>query len=620
MDVSPESKLNQQLKSGYESFAGSSQVADGSSTSDSTCDLNGNTDLSRLPKEIPLKQMTSGSPNLLDRSLPPLKETDEGQDTLTSVYAALITFAAGVTIALFLHIYLVEGPVFVKGVLVSDHESCTALGQRVLHDRGSSVDAAIAAALCLGVMHPHVSGVGGSGVMLVHDIHKNQTRVINFQGTAPETLTEEMLQNVSQLKAGLQVGVPGVLRGLNRAHSLYGRLPWEDVVSRAAAVAKEGFNVSVSLAEAVSKVKGEQLSQRFRDVFLPDGQALSPGLFLRMPGLAGVLEAGLSNFYDGNFSQEMEDEVRASGGVLSRGDIRNYSAQVERPVEGLYDEFIIQVPPQPSAGAALISALNLLQDVHLNENSDTENQTHHWITEALRAVLAAAGGSFDPQHNSSVTERLSDMLSKSQAEALRQRTNSSHTSPPEHSSTVRSLQTELTVGQVVVMGPDDLVVSVASSLSRPFGSRIMTRSGVILNSLILDFTWPNKTRGRLLTNQKNRVQPGKRPLLSLMPTIVVPAGSKCGTYVALSSSAGRQSLSVITQVLISVLSLHKENNGSLHPQLQPHRPLVEHDRVLFERSHTFQRVKTHSVVHVILRKGDAITAKLLVSVTWSNHL
>ncbi|TNN52517.1 Gamma-glutamyltransferase 7 [Liparis tanakae] len=103
-------------------------------------------------------------------------------------------------------------------------------------------------------------------------------------------------------------------------------------------------------------------------------------------------------------------------------------------------------------------------------------------------------------------------------------------------------------GQVVVMGPDELVVSIASSLSTPFGSRIMTGSGVILNSLILDFSWPNKTPGQLVTNQNNRVQPGKRPQTSLMPTIVVPVWRKCGIHIALSSSGGQQSLSGITQV------------------------------------------------------------------------
>ncbi|XP_027134719.1 glutathione hydrolase 7-like isoform X2 [Larimichthys crocea] len=536
MDVSPEIKLNQHLTLSYKSCAHHS-----SSPSDFTCDSDKKqaTHLSHLPKEIPLKQLVSGSPHLLDRSLSDVKETEKD--------------------------YPITSQVFVKGMLVSDDDHCTALGQRVLHDRGSSVDAAVVAALCLGVVHPHASGVGGGGVMMVHDIHKNKTRVINFQGTAPKNLKEEMLQNVSELKAGLYVGVPGMLRGLHHAHSLYGSLSWEDLVSRAAAVAKEGFNVSFSLAEAVSKVKDEQLSQRFRDTFFPDGQALRPGSFLRMPSLAGVLEAGLSNFYDGIFTQEMEDELRANGGVLTRGDISNYSVQVEQPVEGLSNEFIIQVPPPPSAGAALLSALNLLQGIHLNENNNnTENQTHQWIAEALKPALVLASGLGDPKYNSLVTELLSDMLSKSKAEVFCQRTNSS---------TVHPLQTEVTAGQVVVMGPDDLIVSTASSLNRPFGSRIITRSGVILNSLILDFSWPNKTRGQPLTNQRvqqfNRVQSGNRPLSTLMPTILVPVWHKCGIHVALSSPGGQQSLNEITQV-ISALSFHKEKNDSffwrrLHP-------------------------------------------------------
>ncbi|XP_059184356.1 glutathione hydrolase 7-like isoform X2 [Centropristis striata] len=584
MDVSPETKLNKQSTFSYNSFSGSSRLTDGSS--DFTCDLNENHDLKHLPKGVSLKQLDSGSPDLLDRSPTRLRrETDENcssRDTLTRVYALSITFAVGVTIALSLHIYLEGSLVFVKGVVVSDHERCTALGQRVLQDRGSSVDAAITAALCLGVVHPHASGVGGGGVMLVHDVHKNETRVINFQGTAPKTLKEEMLQNDSKLKAGLQVGVPGLLRGLHHAHSLYGSLSWEDVVTRAAAVAKEGFNVSFSL--------GEQLSQRFRDMFLPDGRALLPGSILRMSSLAAVLEAGLSDFYDGNISQEIEEEVRTNGGVLSRKDISDYSVQVEQPVECLYNESIIQVPPPQSAGEAFISALDLLEGLYLN------NQTHHWDTEALKVALALASGLGDRKYNSSVAELFSDMLSKSQLEVLHHSLNSSNTSPPD--SAVHSLQTGPMAGQVVVMGPDGLVVSFASSLSTPFGCGIITRSGVILNSLILDFSWPNKTRGHLFTKQ--RVHPGKRPLSSLMPTIVVPAWHKCGLYLALSSSGGTQSL--ITQVLISALSIHKEKNDSLslrRLQPQPNRLPVDSE---------FPEESVQSVVQGILRSNDVITA------------
>uniref|UniRef100_A0A3B4XEC3 Glutathione hydrolase n=1 Tax=Seriola lalandi dorsalis TaxID=1841481 RepID=A0A3B4XEC3_SERLL len=545
MDVSPETKLNKQSTCSYRSFADSCQLADGSSG-----------DLSHLPKEIPLKEMASGSPNLFGQSLSSLTETDKDSSSLMPLCAVSIIFATGVTVALILRCYLGES--MVRHVCGCSHRCCP---------------------------------VSGGGVILLHDIHKNETKVINFQGTAPKALTEAVLQN-----AGLQVGVPGMLRGLHHAHRLYGSLSWEDVVSRAAAVAIEGFSVSFSLAEAISKVKGEQLPQRFREMFFPGGQALLPGSFLRTPTLAGVLQADLSNFYDGNFSQEIVDEVQSNGGVLSREDISNYSV-----------EFIIQVPPPPSAGAALISALSLLEGFRLSESNNTENQTDRWIAE-VQDSLAMASGLGDPKYNSSLAELLSDMLSKIQAEMI----DYSHTSPHKHYSTIHSLQPELQAGQVAVMGPDDLMVSsdINDHTRRPFGSRLITPSGVILNSLMLDFSWPNKTRGQFQTNQRNGVQPGKRPLSSVMPTIVVPAWHKCGIYMALSSTG----VSATTQVLISALSNHQEKNESLSLKRfhLPNRPLFDSDSpeegvpLLHEKGHVAQRVKTDSAVLGILRNRDVI--------------
>ncbi|KAM9859963.1 glutathione hydrolase 7-like [Aulostomus maculatus] len=522
METSPETKLNQLTLFSYKSF-GSSQLPDGLSQ-----------DLGRLPKETPLKEVAPGCANVGDQGHFKLKEADEArywEDKLHYLYAISITFTMGVTIALILHIYLRDSVVIKKGMLVSDHEHCTALGQKVLRDQGSSVDAAIAATLCLGVVHPHVSGIGGGGVMLVHDIHKNETKLINFQGTAPKRLNEGMLQNGSELKAGLLVGVPGMLRGLHLAHTLYGSLSWREVVGRVATVAKEGFNVSQSLADAISKVKGKQLLQHFRATFFPDGSALHPGSLLRMPGLARVLEDDPSDFYDGNLSVEVEDEVRANGGVLSREDISNYSIDAGHPVEGLYNDFIVQVPPPPSAGADLVVALKLLERFHHKEKNSTGKQRHHLITEALKAALTVNSGLDDPEYNSSTTALLSGLLRGD--DELLQSINSSRASPPEEQSTIYGLQMGMMHGQVVVMGPDDLMVSVASSLSGPFGSGIITRSGIILNSLILDFSWPNKTRGQLPSSQRNRIQPGRRPRLSLVPTIVVPASHACGIYMAL---------------------------------------------------------------------------------------
>ncbi|XP_041639192.1 glutathione hydrolase 7-like isoform X1 [Cheilinus undulatus] len=539
MEAAAESKLNQQIPCSYKSFAASQNYKD----------------VSNLPKEVSLKQLVSGSQESPDQSLSNLKETHEdccSKASLMPVYAGSITFAFGMTIALIMHIYPGQSLVPVKGVLVSDHKLCTALGQRVLHDHGSSVDAAIAATLCLSVVYPHVSGVGGGGVMLVHDIQKNKTRVIDYQTTEPKRLKEEMLLDFPHLKAGLEVGVPGMLRGLHQAHSLYGSLSWEDVVSRPATVAEEGFNVSHSLAEAIEQVKGKKLSKHFQDIFFPNGLALQSGSLLRIPGLVGVLQAPLLDFYDGNFSQEIEEEVRANGGVLSREDTSSYTVQVEQPVETLLNDSIIQVPP----GAALISDLSLLQGYHHNENNTTESQEHHWNAETQVA------------------------------------------------------------GQVVVMGPDDFMVSVSRWCC--YQRRSDVNCGYVC--AILNFSWPRKTQGQHLTNQRNRFHPGKRTSSSLAPTIVVPAWSKCGIYMAFGSRNEQQSLSIITQVMSSAIMFPKEKNETFtrrrNSQLESDRALIDSEfpgesAQLQGDGHGTQIVKTNSEVCEIMRKKDIIMAIML---------
>ncbi|KAF6722744.1 Gamma-glutamyltransferase 7 [Oryzias melastigma] len=593
MESCPGTKLNKHTAFSYKSFGSPSEFTDESPSIDSKQDLKSKHD------PIQLKEMPSGSPEMFDQSFSKLQEVEEeccSPETPVEVYAAAIVIAVGVTIALVLQIHLNAGlvccmtrtselmafldliiaalQVTMKGVL-SDHEHCTTLSEGVLRDGGSSVDAAIAGALCLGIVHQHVSSVGGGGVMLVHDIRRNETRVINFQGSAPELIREEMVQNSSEMKAGLLVGVPGMLMGLHRAHRLYGSWLWEDVVSRAASVARDGFNVSRSLADAISEIEGEELPKHFRDRFLPEGRALSAGSFVTMPELAEVLEAGVWNFYSGAFAQEIENEVQAHGGVLSRGDLGNYTVEIQQALEGGFGDFIIQVPPPPSAGAVLIAALNLLEGFHFKENGVKEKEMYHWIEEALTTAFSMAAGLGD--HKNNLTDLLSSMLNKSQAEILRNRMIHFQMSQSLCNSTIYSFPAELLAAQVVVMGPDNLMVSVASTLNRPFGSRILTPSGILLNSLILDFFWPNKTsiKPQIEQFQENHVEARKRPLTLLMPAMLVPSWDKCGTYMALSSSGGRNHLNRITQMLVNVLFLHKEKNDSvplrrLHTQREPY--------------------------------------------------
>nr|XP_046220944.1 glutathione hydrolase 7 [Oncorhynchus gorbuscha]XP_046220945.1 glutathione hydrolase 7 [Oncorhynchus gorbuscha]XP_046220946.1 glutathione hydrolase 7 [Oncorhynchus gorbuscha]XP_046220947.1 glutathione hydrolase 7 [Oncorhynchus gorbuscha] len=587
------------------------------------------TDPDLFLKSARLQRLPSSASDLASHDITPLRETTrdplaEGcacqRDGLTVIITACLTFATGVTIALIMQIYFGDPQIFNQGAVVTDVAQCTSLGFEALEKQGSSVDAAIAAALCLGIIHPHTSGIGGGGVMLVHDIRRNESRVIDFSETAPSAILEDMLQTNLELKPGLMVGVPGMLSGMHQAHQLYGRMPWKDVVSMAADVARSGFNVTHDLAEALAKVKDKNVSEAFRALFLPNGQPPLSGLFSRRPDLAAILDAvaanGIAEFYSGNLTQEMAAAVQARGGVLSEEDFGNYTTVLQQPAESFYQGHHVMAAPAPSAGAALITALNILEGYNITSQVP-RNSTYHWIAESLKIAVALASGLGDPMYDSSISDMVTQMLSKSQAVLLRQMINDSQAFPPGHYTPSYALEEGAVASQVMVMGPDDFIVSVMSSLNRPFGSRIVTPSGILLNSQILDFSWSNKTQTSQPPNPHNVIQPGKRPLSFLVPTAVRPRLGLCGTYVALGSSNGDRALSGITQVLMNVLSSRKNLSdslayGRLHPQLQPDTLLVDSEfleedvEVLQFKGHQVQRVDVLSLVEGTRRTNDLI--------------
>ncbi|XP_062314403.1 glutathione hydrolase 7 [Osmerus eperlanus] len=587
------------------------------------------TDPDLFLKSARLQRLPSSASDLASHDITPLRETTRDplaedcacqRDGLTVIITACLTFATGVTMALVMQIYFGDPQIFNQGAVVTDVAQCTSLGFQALEKHGSSVDAAIAAALCLGIMHPHTSGIGGGGVMLVHNIRKNESRVIDFRETAPSAIQEDMLQTNLDLKPGLLVGVPGMLSGMHQAHQLYGRMHWKEVVTMAADVARNGFNVTHDLAEALSKVKDQNMSKAFQNLFFSNGQPPLSGLFTRRLDLAAILEAvaanGVSEFYSGNLTQEMAAAVRAVGGVLSEEDFGNYSIVLQQPAEIIYQGHHVMAAPAPQAGAALITALNILEGYNITSQIP-RNSTHHWIAESLKISLALASSLGDPMFDSSVSEIVSQMLSKSQAALLRQMINDSQAYPPGHYTPTYALEEGAVASQVMVMGPDDLIVSVMSSLNRPFGSGIVTPSGILLNSQVLDFSWPNKSQSTSPPNLRNALQPGKRPLSFLVPTVVRPALGLCGTYVALGSSNGDKALSGITQVLMNVLSSRKNLSdslafGRLHPQLEPDTLLVDSEflaedmELLQAKGHEVERVDVLSLVEGTRRTNDLI--------------
>ncbi|MGH0171313.1 UNVERIFIED_CONTAM: hypothetical protein FKN15_061264 [Acipenser sinensis] len=557
------------------------------------------------------------SSELGSQDMSPLRETHRDplardcscqHDGLTIIITACLTFATGVTVALIMQIYFGDPQIFTQGAVVTDVGRCSSLGVEVLKRQGSSVDAAIAAALCTGIINPHASGIGGGGLMLVHDIRNNKSRVIDFRETAPSAIQEEMLQQNLEEKPGLLVGVPGMLRGMHQAHQLYGKMPWAEVLSLTAEVARGGFNVTHDLAEAVSKMKEQNVSDSFREIFMPEGQRVLPGLLMRRLDLADILDSvgteGVAAFYSSNLTQEMVAEAstaRERGGVLQEEDFSNYSVVIEKPLEGVYQ------------------ALNILEGFNITSQVP-RNSTYHWISESLKIALALASSLGDPIFDSTVLNAVQEMLNKSEAGILRQSISDSQAFPPGHYTPFYSQESGPSSSQVVVMGPDDFTVSVMSSLNRPFGSGILTSSGILLNSQMLDFSWQNKTESSMPPSPRNSIQPGKRPASFLLPTVVRPTHGLCGTYLTLGGSSGERALSNIAQVLLNVLSFHKNLSdslslGRLHPQLEP--SIIQVDNEFLEEDIGFLEAKGHDVERVdvlSLVEGTRRTNDLIIGV------
>ncbi|XP_063260818.1 glutathione hydrolase 7 isoform X3 [Prinia subflava] len=580
-------------------------------------------------KSARLQRLPSSSSEMGSQDVSPLQETSKDpfsgdcscrQDGLTVIITACLTFATGVTVALIMQIYFGDPQqLFHHGAVVTDTARCTALGTHVLARHGSSVDAAIASALCAGIVHPHTSGLGGGGVMLVHDIRKNRSWVIDFREVAPLgiPLEGDLPQDT---KPGLLVGVPGMIQGMHQAHQLHGRLPWFELLSLTASVAQNGFNVTHDLAKALSELKDLNYSERFQEIFLPDGQPLLPGMFVRRLDLAAVLQLlgaeGASAFYSGNLTQEMISEVHNYGGILVEEDFSNYSVTVEDPVHTIYRGHLVFTPPAPHAGPALITALNILEGFNITRQGSRGNILH-WMTETLKIALSLASNLGDPSGDMSVSHTAEGMLSKSEANSLRQLINDSQSFPSDLRVPQSPLASGTAASQVLVMGPDDFIVAVVSSLNRPFGSGIVTPSGILLNSQMLDFSWQNKTMNHSIPRPQNLPQAGRRPRSFLLPTIVRPSEGMCGTYLCLGANNGDRALSSIVQVLVNVLTFNKNLSeslslGRLHPQLQSNTLQVDSElpeediEFLVARGHQVDKVPVLSLVHGARRTNSFI--------------
>ncbi|OEL33285.1 Gamma-glutamyltranspeptidase 3 [Dichanthelium oligosanthes] len=442
------------------------------------------------------------------------------------------------------------------GAAAADDARCSEVGAAALRAGGHAVDAAVAAALCLGVVHPMSSGVGGGAFVVVRDAASGEAVAFDARETAPAAATADMYaaDPSTKYKGALAMGVPGELAGLHAAWSRYGRLPWRDLVAPAIRLARDGYEVVAYVAYALKDVEADVLADPgLRAVFAPEGRVLAAGETCRNPALADALERvaeeGVAAFYGGSVGEAFVRDVRAAGGIVAVDDLKTYKVEVSDAmrVDAMGYTFL-GMPPPSSGTVGMAMMLNVLGGYKSLEFLKGFLGVHRLI-EAIKHMLATRMDLGDPDYVN-VTGDVAEMLSTPFADRIRGRVVDNTTFPPGYYFPKWSQLDDHGTSHLCVVDGDRNAVAMTTTVNYYFGAKVLSPStGIVLNDEMDDFSVPAKrTPDQLPPAPANFIAPGKRPLSSMTPLIILKNGQLAGV---LGGSGGTNIIATVTQVFLN---------------------------------------------------------------------
>jgi gamma-glutamyltranspeptidase / glutathione hydrolase len=477
-----------------------------------------------------------------------------------------------------------------NGMVVSQNAIAAQVGMEVLMAGGNAVDAAVATAFALAVVHPAAGNLGGGGFLLVRAA-SGGAAVYDFREQAPAAATPTMFLKDGRYSAELHhdsplaVGVPGTVGGLHMAWTDYGRMRWRELLLPAVSLAREGFVVSDGLARSLRGVLPEMKRYPASIAqFSRQGVPYETGDVLRQPDLARTLERIAEKqshgFYEGETADLIEKEMKARGGLITREDLLRYTIYRRPPLRGTYrgDE-VLTVPPPSAGGVALLQCLNVLEGYDVKAMGFGSSRYVHHVAEALRRAFAdRVRWLGDPAFVKDMpVERL---VSKEYAETLRKTIREDRASVSSPTTFEWPAESAETTHFSVVDG-DRNAVALTYTLEDGYGSKIVVPgAGFLLNNEMGDFgAGPGLTdESGLVGTTPNLAAPRKRMLSSMTPTIVVRGDRP---LLVAGSPGGRTIPSTVLLTLLNVLDFGMNAQESIDAPRFNHQWLP--DRIQFER-------------------------------------
>ncbi|SOC40789.1 gamma-glutamyltransferase [Salinicoccus kekensis] len=456
------------------------------------------------------------------------------------------------------------------GMIVSAHPLASQVGLDVLESGGNAVDAAIAMQYALTVTEPMMSGIGGGGFMMVYDAATKETTIINSRERAPGGADPEMflgddgepMDFEDRVIHGNSVGVPGTAAGLETSHNMWGTIAMHDLIAPAIALAEEGFPIDDFLAGEIETHAEKLERSAASEVFFSEGNPLAEGDMLVQPDLAHTLrmisEQGTDVFYNGEIAEAVADTVQEFGGTLAVEDMQKYDVTIDEPVWGQYKDYdIATMPPPSSGGVFLLQMLGILDGFDLSQYDIKSVEKYHLLAETMHLAYAdRAEYAGDPEF---VDVPVEGLLHPDYIEERRNLISLDSVIENPEAGDVMPYQEDFE-RQGAVAQPGDRVdgqtthysvvdsygnvVSYTTTIEQVFGSGIMVPEyGFLLNNELTDFDAE--------PGGANEVQPNKRPLSSMTPTIVFNDGQPVLTV----GSPGGQT--IITSVLQTILNTYE---------------------------------------------------------------
>lgn len=453
-----------------------------------------------------------------------------------------------------------------NGMVVGPEQLAAEVGAQILRQGGNAIDAAVATGFALAVTYPRAGNLAGGGFMLIHLADDDRETLIDYRETAPAAASRDMfLDNEGNLDKqreyfSLQsAGVPGTVAGMLYALEKYGTLTREQALAPAIALARDGIPVSYSLffeisASAQNLRKNPAAERQF---FQPDGSAYAVGDIWRQPDLAWTLseisEEGINGFYGGEVAQLITTEMESGGGLITAQDLADYRVVERQPVRGTYKDFeIVSTPPPSSGGVHIVQMLNILEGYDLQAMGHNSAAYIHHLTESMK--LAYADRSLYLADPDFVDVPVTQLVDKAYAEQQRQRIDSNVATPSVDIAPGQLLGSESTeTTHYSVADRFGNVVSNTYTLNFSFGSNIVVPgTGMLLNNEMADFaSSPGSANAfGLVQGEANKIEPGKRPLSSMSPTIVFRAGEP---WLATGSPGGSVIISTVLQTTLNAM-------------------------------------------------------------------